>query len=209
MAQGTHAATQAATYAACGRALLAALVGAVALLIAATDLAAAAPARTTADLNLRTGPGTQYRVILAMPRGSLVDVGRCVPRWCEVSYRGRVGWASSRYLRQGGRPGPVYPAPAPAPVYPGTPFPFPFPFPFPDVDPRPDYPTRGICRERPARWLIGERATERRLQAALDASGARRLRVEEPGRFYTQDYREDRLTVTVNRRDIVVDVECR
>lgn len=196
-----------ASSAARGRGAFAALFCAVALLIAATDIAAAAPARTTADLNLRSGPGTQYRVIAAMPRGSLVDVIRCVERWCQVSYRGRVGWASSRYLREGGRPGPVYPAPPP--VAPGNPFPFPFPFPFPDIDPRPDYPPRGICRERPARWLIGERATERRLEAALDASGARRLRVEEPGRFYTQDYREDRLTVTVNRRDIVVDVECR
>jgi len=193
------------------RAARAATLGAAALLLAATG-ASAAPARTTADVNLREGPGTQYRVIASMPRGSLVDVRECVRAWCEVGYRGRVGWASRRFLAEGGapaRPGPARPRPQ-EPVFPGAPI---FPFPVPGFEPRPQRPDPGpilgACNERGARWLIGERATERRLENALEASGARRLRVEEPGRFYTQDYREDRLTVTVDRRDVVVDVACR
>ncbi|MGJ3263349.1 MAG: I78 family peptidase inhibitor [Salinarimonas sp.] len=179
-----------------------ALFGICALLLLATVPAVAEPARTTADLNLREGPGTRYRVIAAMPRGSLVDVRACTDAWCEVGYRGRVGWASRRYLRIGAvpvrpAPAPVRPAPERVPLFP------------PFLGEGPLRPAPAVCSARRVRWLIGERATERRLEAALEASGARRLRVEEPGRFYTQDFRPDRLTVEVDRRDVVVDVACR
>lgn len=187
--------------------LVAALVGALALSFAAFGTAEAAPARTTADLNMRSGPGTQFRIVTSIPRGTLVDLGRCVPGWCEVAWRGRVGWASSRFLVEGGRPQrPTRPRPEPAPPF-G--FPFPVPIPGPGFEPPRPGPAWGECRVRPARWLIGERATERRLDAALEDSGARTLRVEQPGRFYTQDYREDRLVVQVDRDGWVVDVECR
>ncbi|WP_052341510.1 I78 family peptidase inhibitor [Salinarimonas rosea] len=177
-------------------------VGALAGALLLAGPALAEPARTTADLNLREGPGTGYRIVAAMPRGSLVDVRTCVRAWCEVGHRGRVGWASRRHLRLGAAPGPVRPGPVrPDPAWPAP------PPPPPRVDPPRAAPAS--CDARRARWLVGERATERRLEAALDASGARRLRVEEPGYAYTQELRRDRLTVRVDRREIVVDVACR
>lgn len=72
-------------------------------------LAAPAEARsahTTADLNLRTGPGTQYQIIATMPAGSRVDIGECADGWCAVDWRGQDGFASMVGLA-GGAAGPV------------------------------------------------------------------------------------------------------
>ncbi|WP_169822908.1 SH3 domain-containing protein [Methyloligella halotolerans] len=72
--------------------------------------AAAAEARqaqTTADLNLRTGPGTQYAIIATMPAGSRIDIGDCADGWCAVDWRGQDGYASMVGLTGG----PVGPAP--------------------------------------------------------------------------------------------------
>lgn len=189
--------------------LVVALVGALALMVATLAAAEAAPARTTADLNLRSGPGTHYHIVASMPRGSLVDILGCTRGWCEVAWRGRVGWASSRFLVEGGRPlRPGRPFPEPHPQ-PGYPFPFPFPFPVPIPDPGYDHPDAGLCVAGPARFVLGRRASQRNIDAAFDASGARRLRVIEPGEMYTQDYREDRLNVQVDFRGIIVSVDCR
>jgi hypothetical protein len=54
-------------------------------------------------LNVRTGPGTGYPLIIAIPAGVAdVEVGRCRSAedgsrfpWCEVRWRGSRGWASS------------------------------------------------------------------------------------------------------------------
>ncbi|HWK98105.1 MAG TPA: SH3 domain-containing protein [Pseudolabrys sp.] len=72
----------------------------------------AAAATVTNDLNLRSGPGTGYRVIGTMPAGSYVDVIDCSGSWCRVNWGGAEGYASASYLAGGGSP--VY---APAPVY--------------------------------------------------------------------------------------------
>jgi len=55
---------------------------------------------TATALNLRDGPGTQFRVITAMPRGSQVEVSYCSTNedWCFMTYGQYSGWASSRYL---------------------------------------------------------------------------------------------------------------
>lgn len=73
-------------------------------------------AYTGADLNLRTGPGTQYPVILSMPQGAQVVVDYCEPteNWCFLNWAGVQGWASARYLTSappyGQYPGqPAYP----------------------------------------------------------------------------------------------------
>lgn len=66
----------------------------------------AASAMVTADLNIRTGPSTHYRVITAIPDRSLVDVRGCTRGygWCRVEWNGYQGWAASSYLarRTGG-----------------------------------------------------------------------------------------------------------
>jgi peptidoglycan/xylan/chitin deacetylase (PgdA/CDA1 family) len=74
---------------------------------------AATTFRTTAALNLRTGPGTGYAVILVMPAGAtVVDYdGELVNGFRSVDYSGTVGWCSNAYLA------PVAsPPPSPPPV---------------------------------------------------------------------------------------------
>ena len=75
----------------------------------------AAAATVTNDLNLRSGPGTGYRVIGTMPAGAYVDVIGCDGSWCRVNWRGAVGYASASYLGGGGgyAAAPVYVAPPP------------------------------------------------------------------------------------------------
>ena len=50
------------------------------------------------DLNLRSGPSTGYRVLAVMPGGAPVSVHHCTGGWCQVTFGGRTGWASQRYL---------------------------------------------------------------------------------------------------------------
>jgi uncharacterized protein YraI len=69
-----------------------------ALLLSASTAGAAV---ITNDLHLRSGPGTQYRVIGTMPAGAYVDVLGCAGSWCRVGWRGRVGFVSSNYLGRG------------------------------------------------------------------------------------------------------------
>ncbi|MDP9369567.1 MAG: SH3 domain-containing protein, partial [Chloroflexota bacterium] len=72
----------------------------------------ASPFRTTADLNLRAGPGTSYRMLLVIPSGAMVTGGDQLKNgFRQVSYAGTLGWASDQYLTvtNGGSfdPGPV------------------------------------------------------------------------------------------------------
>lgn len=79
------------------------LLASLAALSAACALpavASAAPAQVTANVNLRTGPSTQYYPILVLPAGVRVEVYGCLAgyTWCDVSWGGNRGWISSRYL---------------------------------------------------------------------------------------------------------------
>jgi uncharacterized protein YraI len=55
---------------------------------------------TTADLNLRTGPGTSYAILRVIPKGSLVQLLDPTPvnGFLHVDHQGLTGWASSTYL---------------------------------------------------------------------------------------------------------------
>jgi len=59
-------------------------------------------------LNVRSGPGTDYRIVGALSNGSSVDRLRCEgqrrSRWCEIEMRSDMrerGWVNTRYLQQG------------------------------------------------------------------------------------------------------------
>lgn len=72
----------------------------IAIALLSATAAQAANAIVTTNLNLRTGPGTNYGKLGSIPNGSRVDVRGCTSGygWCQVTYAGRSGWASSRYL---------------------------------------------------------------------------------------------------------------
>lgn len=62
--------------------------------------ATAYSATATANVNLRTGAGTNYGVLNVIPRNASVSIlARNLDRsWWQVNYRGVVGWVSSRYI---------------------------------------------------------------------------------------------------------------
>lgn len=64
----------------------------------------AAPGTVTSNVNLRSGPGTNYAVIDTVRRGAQVDVQQCQGSWCYINQRGPSGWVSASYLSAGGRP---------------------------------------------------------------------------------------------------------
>jgi len=70
-------------------------------LLSLAAVTAADAAVVTGDLNLRSGPGTGYRVIDTMPAGSYVDILGCTGSWCEVAFGGVTGYASASYLGRG------------------------------------------------------------------------------------------------------------
>lgn len=65
---------------------------------------------TTANLNMRTGPGTGYQIIRVIPRGTQVTASGSENGWYRVTYQGSTGWASGAYLVS-----PDTQAPPPAP----------------------------------------------------------------------------------------------
>jgi uncharacterized protein YraI len=87
------------------------LLAAGAALIFSGSIAAAAPATVTTDLNMRSGPGTEYGVVATIPAGATVDVGGCTGSWCELNYRGASGFANASYLSGGGAPSAAVVAP--------------------------------------------------------------------------------------------------
>lgn len=55
--------------------------------------------RANGGLNVRTGPGTNYRILGTLPTGSNIDsTGPSRNGWMPISYRGQEGWVSGAYL---------------------------------------------------------------------------------------------------------------
>jgi uncharacterized protein YraI len=68
----------------------------------------AAPAASAAEarlsVNVRSGPGTSYRIVDRLTRGEDVNVVRCrASGWCYITHPGPDGWVSARYLVSNGR----------------------------------------------------------------------------------------------------------
>lgn len=83
---------------------LALVTAALVVLPAAAEAAGPAVAYTTANLNMRAGPGTNYPVITTVPRGGGVTVFGCTAdfSWCDAAFANAKGWVSGRYLSYGG-----------------------------------------------------------------------------------------------------------
>lgn len=89
-------------------------------LTAAGDETTGAPtatgsAVTTADVNVRTGPGTAYSVVGYARRATTVPTtGRTSGNWTQVIWSGTARWISSSYLSAAAGSGGTAEAPAPA-----------------------------------------------------------------------------------------------
>ena len=68
------------------------------MLIALPLSAHAELAKTTQNVNLRTGPGTEYDKLATLAAGIRVDILKCQPNWCRIAGQGIRGWVSSGYL---------------------------------------------------------------------------------------------------------------
>jgi uncharacterized protein YraI len=69
--------------------------------------------KTTANLNMRSGPGTGYSIVKTIPKGTAVEVTGSSGTWKKVIYGSYTGWCSGSYLTAASAPAPVAPAPAP------------------------------------------------------------------------------------------------
>lgn len=69
--------------------------------VALPAIAEAAPAFSTANVNMRSGPSTRYPAVFVVPAGSRVDIRGCLSsaNWCDVSVAGYRGWISGSYLQ--------------------------------------------------------------------------------------------------------------
>lgn len=65
-----------------------------------------APVVTTELANMYKGPGVNYPVVGAVPGGSTVNKGGCVPgwqtHWCHVNYNGKTGYMMENLLERQG-----------------------------------------------------------------------------------------------------------
>lgn len=73
--------------------------GALAILLASAAAAAAFPVTSTTSLNVRSGPGTNYRVVDTLRPGETVEVTGQRGSWYQID---GGGWASAAYLSGGG-----------------------------------------------------------------------------------------------------------
>ncbi|WP_349433470.1 SH3 domain-containing protein [Pararhizobium sp. A13] len=77
----------------------AALLALAAFLLPATAQAAAGFA--TANVNMRSGPGTGYPAVTVIPVGTSVEIHGCLAdiAWCDVSFYYARGWVAARYVQ--------------------------------------------------------------------------------------------------------------
>lgn len=97
------------------------VVAALTLLGAAT--AEAAPGYSTADVNMRTGPDTDFPSVGVVPDGDPVEIAGCLrdESWCDVIWAGNRGWVYSEYLAFESRRGDYVPLPDVGPAAYGVP----------------------------------------------------------------------------------------
>ena len=92
---------------------------------------------TTANLNMRSGAGTTYSVLLTIPKGTTVTVQSVSGTWAKVAYGGKTGFVSTAYLTAAAVTPPPVVEPTPPPVVEPTPPPVVEPTPPPVVEPTP------------------------------------------------------------------------
>jgi uncharacterized protein YraI len=77
------------------------LIGVIAgLIVMGAAAAQAAPGVSTANVNVRTGPDTDFPSVGVIPEGDDVEIAGCLrdESWCDVIWAGNRGWVYSEYL---------------------------------------------------------------------------------------------------------------
>jgi uncharacterized protein YraI len=59
-----------------------------------TTAALAAPGTASVNANVRSGPGTGYKIVDKLTKGEYVIVKSCGAAWCLISHIGRDGYVS-------------------------------------------------------------------------------------------------------------------
>lgn len=81
----------------------------IAVLIAVVDptFAASKNVLSAADVNMRSGPGVNFRKVTTLVKDQIVTVHGCARAytWCDVDWAGFRGWVSAEYLRLPGEAG--------------------------------------------------------------------------------------------------------
>jgi len=67
-------------------------------LVMGGEAQAAYSAATSADLNIRGGPGTSFPIVGVIGANQQVTVLDCPSSWCQIQAGAVTGWSSSRYL---------------------------------------------------------------------------------------------------------------
>ena len=78
------------------------LIFVVASLLISAALASSGKVITTGDVNLRSGPGTGFIKLGAVPKGITVSYLDSVSGWYYVGYNGKYGWISASYAKETG-----------------------------------------------------------------------------------------------------------
>ncbi|MFS8115762.1 SH3 domain-containing protein [Rhizobium jaguaris] len=81
------------------RKLLAAII--LTAFVAIPAIAEAAEGFATANVNMRSGPSTQYPAVTMIPVGTPLQINGCLNEtpWCDVSFFGGRGWVAGQYIQ--------------------------------------------------------------------------------------------------------------
>lgn len=64
------------------------------------------------------------------------------------------------------------------------------------------------CDAANAQWAVGQAASQATVDKAVSDSGSSSARVIKPGQAVTMDFREDRLNIEVDAKNVVTAVRC-
>jgi len=76
--------------------------------------AAAEPAVVQSKINLRSGPGPAFGIVVVLPPGIRLDVQKCTDDWCRVSFGRQAAYASRALIKLGSE---AYAAAPPAEIH--------------------------------------------------------------------------------------------
>lgn len=73
----------------------------LAAFFAVPAIAEAAEGFATANVNMRSGPSTEYPAVTMIPVGVPLQINGCLndTPWCDVSFYGGRGWVAGRYIQ--------------------------------------------------------------------------------------------------------------